>query len=284
VSTGPSPRTTPDAASEAAPVLYRFEDGVAVLTLNRPEVRNAFSGEMGASLGAYYRQCDADDDVRVVVVTGTPPAFCAGADMSSGGATFARREEPTFRAAAVDPPAWEVRKPVIAAINGHAVGLGFTLALQCDMRFVAEDAKLGIVQVRRGVMPDAYSHWTLSRIAGLATAADLLLTGRMLDGREAASLGLASRCLPSDEVLAEALEVARDIALNVAPMSVALSKYVLWKGMERDRAWVGEAETELHHHVMGRADAVEGVMAFLERRPPRFELRVSEDYPPDLEA
>ena len=260
-------------------VRVEVEGGVAVLTLDRPEVRNAFSGRMARELGDAYRACDADDDVRAVVLTGTPPAFCAGADMSSGGDTFERRDEASFSAAGVDPPAWEVRKPVIAAVNGHAVGIGLTLALQCDLRFMAADARYGVVQVRRGVLPDAYSHWTLPRIAGLAVAADVLLTGRLFDGREARELGIASRCLPNDEVLREALAVARTIATEVAPLSAALSKRLLWQSPGRTPAEVGELETALHHHVMGRADAREGVEAFLERRPPDWESRVSRDWP-----
>jgi enoyl-CoA hydratase/carnithine racemase len=223
--------------------------------------------------------CDGDDAVRAVVLTGTPPAFCAGADLSSGGETFKARPGATFSAAAVSPPAWEVRKPVIAAVNGHAIGLGLTLALQCDIRIVAEDAKYGVVQVRRGVLPDAFSHWTLPRLAGLASAADILLTGRMFDGREAKELGIASRCLPADEVLPAAMEIARDIAANTAPLSVALSKRLLWDSTGMTAEAVGQMETEFHHHVMGKADAREGVMAFLEQRPPDWAGRVSEEWP-----
>jgi len=260
-------------------IRFERDGGVAVVTLHRPERRNAFSSTMGRELGEAYRLCDTDDDVRVVVLTGTPPAFCAGADLSSGGATFGRPDPATFSAAAVDPPAWRIRKPVIAAVNGHAIGLGLTLALQCDLRFVAEDAKYGVVQVRRGVMPDAYSHWTLPRIAGLAGAADILLTGRTFDGHEAQRLGIASRCLPAEEVLPAALEVARDMAVNTAPLSVALSKRLLWSSFGLDAAEVGRLETLLHCHIMGRADAREGVAAFLERRDPEWELRPSLDWP-----
>ena len=255
------------------------DGGVAVITLDRPEARNAFTGRMGKELGEAYRAFDADDDVRVVVVTGTPPAFCAGADMGGGDETFAAPTGDGFSAAGVDPPAWEVRKPVIAAINGHAVGIGLTLALQCDLRFVAEDAKYGVVQVRRGVLGDACSHWTLPRIAGVAAAADILLTGRLFDGREALALGIASRCLPNDEVLPAALKVARDIAVNVAPLSAALSKRLLWQGLGLGPEEVGRLETEAHHHVMGRPDAREGVAAFLERRDPSWQLRVGADWP-----
>jgi enoyl-CoA hydratase/carnithine racemase len=253
--------------------------GVALITLNRPERRNAYSPGMGASLGAAYRACDTDDDVRAVVLTGAPPAFCAGADLSHGADVFARPSAETFSAAAVDPPAWMVRKPVIAAVNGHAIGLGLTLALQCDLRYFAADAKYGVVQVRRGVLPDAYSHWTLPRLAGLASAAEVLLTGRMFDGREARELGIASRCLPNDEVLPHALSVARDIAVNVAPLSAALSKRLLWRSMDLSPEEVGRLETEYHHVVMGRPDASEGVMAFLERRAPEWEARVARDWP-----
>src|SRR3954454_22847392 len=166
---------------------------------------------MGRGLGEAYRALDADDDVRVLVLTGTPPTFCAGADMTAGAETFAKRSEAAFSAAGVDPPAWKVRKPVIAAVNGHAIGIGLTLALQCDIRIVADDAKYGVVQVRRGVIPDACSHWVLPRVAGLANAADVLLTGRLFDGAEAVALGLAGRALPAGEVLPAALAIAHDI-------------------------------------------------------------------------
>jgi len=262
-----------------AQVVVTQEGGVAVLTLTRPDVRNAYSGQMGAELGAAYRQCDADDSVRAVVVTGAPPAFCAGADMSSGGATFAAPGK-GFSAAALDPPAWKLRKPVIAAVNGHAVGLGLTLALQCDIRIMAADAKYGVVQVRRGVMPDAYSNWTLVRIAGMSAAADVLLTGRLFDGHEALRLGIASRCLPNDEVLPAALEVAHDIATGTAPLSVAVTKRLLWESTELGPDEIGRRETELHLHLMGRPDSREGVLAFTERRDPVWTGRVSEEFPP----
>src|SRR5947207_4484684 len=183
---------------------------------------------MGDALADAYRRCDTDDNIRAFVLTGTPPAFCAGADMTTGGATFAPRDEATFSAAAVSMPAWEVRKPVIAAVNGHAIGVGFTITLQCDIRIFAADAKYGVVQVRRGVMGDGYSHWTLPRIAGMSGAAEILLSGRMFDGHEAKELGVCSRVLPNDEVLPAALELARDIASNTAPLSVAYSKELLW--------------------------------------------------------
>jgi enoyl-CoA hydratase/carnithine racemase len=250
---------------------FSVQDRVAVLTLHRPEKRNAFSSDMARSLAGLYARCDADDAIRALVVTGTPPAFCSGADLSSGGDTFDKQEESTFSASAVAMPAWRVRKPVIAAVNGHALGVGLTLTLQCDIRIFASDATYGIVQVRRGVMGDAYVHWTLPRIVGMTVAADLLLTGRTFDGNEAKDLGLCSRVLPNDEVLPAALELARDIAQNTAPQSVALSKELLWRTWQSDPEGVERLETEFHHRLMAGPDAREGVLAFLEKRPPRWQ-------------
>jgi enoyl-CoA hydratase/carnithine racemase len=258
---------------------FDVQDGVATITLHRPDVRNAFGGSMRAELSDAYTRCDADDAIRVVVLTGTPPAFCAGADLSGGDQTFGTADPSTFSASPIDPPAWDLRKPVIAAVNGHAIGLGLTIALQCDIRFMAADAKYGVVQVRRGVMGDAAVHWSLPRIAGMANAAEILLSGRTFDGHEAKDLGIASRCLPNDEVLSAALEFARDIAVNTAPLSVAFSKRLLWQSFELDRDEIARLETELHHHLMGSDDAREGVLAFLERRDPQWSRRLSTDWP-----
>jgi enoyl-CoA hydratase/carnithine racemase len=255
------------------------DDGVLVATLNRPETRNAFSGAMGRALSEVYRRADTDDAVRVVVLTGTPPAFCAGADFSSGSDVFDRPQTSGFSANPVSPTAWQIRKPVIAAVNGHAIGIGFTLTLHCDLRFMARDAKYGVVQVRRGVMPDALSHWTLPRIAGMANAADILLTGRTFTGADARELGVASRVLANDDVLPHALEVAHDIAVNTAPLSVAVSKRLLWGSFGLDPAQTERLETGLHQHLMGEADAREGVDAFLERRAPDWKLTVNDNWP-----
>ncbi len=258
---------------------FELDGGVAILTLNRPEHGNAFSGRMGEELGHAFRRCDEDDAVRAVVLTGAGNAFCTGADMSAGADTFAKQDATGFSAAPVDPPAWQVRKPIIAAMNGHAVGLGLTLALQCDLRLAASDAKYGVLQVRRGVMPDAYSHWTLPKIVGLQNAAWILLTGRKFTGSEVARLGLVLDALPAERVLPTALEIARDIAENTAPLSVAVTKKLLWQSPELRAKDVEHFETELHHHLMGKTDAVEGVMAFLERRKPNWSLSVSDDWP-----
>ena len=234
---------------------------------------------MGEELGEAYRRCDEDDSVRAVVLTGAGRGFCAGADMSAGDDTFGSRDRQTFSAAGVDPPAWEVRKPVIAAMNGHAIGIGLTLALQCDIRLAASEAKYAVLQVRRGIMPDGYAHWTLPRLVGSSNAAEILLTGRTFTGDEAAQIGLASRALPANEVLPAALEIARDIAANTAPLSVGIAKRLLWESPTLSWQQVGHKETELHHHLMGSPDAVEGVMAYLEKREPRWRGSVAADWP-----
>lgn len=261
-------------------ILVDVNAGVAVLTLNRPERRNAFTGAMGAALGHLYRDLDADDDVRAIVLTGTPPAFCAGADLSAGSDTFAAPETTAFSASPVNPAAFELRTPVIAAVNGHAIGIGLTLALHADIRIVAADAKYAVPQVRRGVLPDAMSHWTIPRIAGVAVAADILLTGRTFDGHEAVRMGLASRVLPAGDVLPAAMDVASEIATNVAPMSAAMSKRLLWDSMRHGYGpgRVAQLETDLHLRVMGGADAAEGVRAHLEHREPRWSSRVARDW------
>ena len=245
------------------------------MTLNAPQKRNAFGGDMPAQLSDAYRRCDADDDVRAVVLTGTPPAFCSGADLSEGGDTFRKRDDLTFSAAAVAMTAWQVRKPVIAAVNGHAIGVGLTLALQCDIRIFAGDAKYGIVQVRRGVMGDGFSHWTLPRIAGMSGAAEILLTGKLFDGAEARELGLCRTVLPNAEVLPAALDLACDIAINTAPLSVAYSKALLWQTWQHSAEDIERLETAYHHRLMGEADSREGVLAFLENRAPRWTGRIS---------
>jgi enoyl-CoA hydratase/carnithine racemase len=242
---------------------------VATITLNRPRQRNAVGDGMREELADAYRLCDDDDTVRAVVLTGTPPAFCAGADLGDGEDTFGK-PGPRFSAAGIEVPAWTLSKPVIAAVNGHAIGLGLTLALQCDIRFFAAGARYGVVQVRRGVIGDAYSHWVLPRLVGIANAAEILLAGATFDGHRAVQLGLGSRVLAADEVLPAAQELAADIAENTAPMSVAASKRLLWDSFDLDRAGVGARETEIHLALMGHEDAREGVRAFMARRPPRW--------------
>jgi enoyl-CoA hydratase/carnithine racemase len=292
-------------SAEYRDLTFEVHDRIGLITLDRPEQRNAFTAAMGESLGRAYAHCDADDEVRAVVVTGAGDAFCAGADLAPRGDTFAApREAPVevvdravdgavdasgegsprgagggFSSSPVRPTAWEIRKPVIAAMNGHAIGIGMTLALHCDVRFMATGAKYGIVQVRRGVLPDAHSHWTLPRVAGFAHAAELLLTGRHFTAEEAVAMGIASRALPPDAVLGAAFAMARDIAVNTAPLSVALSKRILWSDPPLTAEETDRLETDYHRVVMGREDAVEGVLAYLERREPRWTLSPTNDWP-----
>lgn len=265
------------------PVLFELDDeGVALITLNRPDKLNAFGAGMAEPLAACYRRCDEDDAVRAVVVTGAGRAFCAGADMSDAARTFDLSERgglADFSAAAIDFPAFRIRKLVVAAVNGHAIGVGLSLALQCDLRIFAEEGRYGIVQVRRGVLGDAYSHWTLVRLVGLARAAEIMLTGRTFVGSELDRLGVASQVRPAAEVLPAALEIARDTAIHAAPLSVACSKRLLWQSFELGPDQIEQRETELHRHLMPKADAVEGPMAHVEKRRPEWSLRVSRDWP-----
>ncbi|CAN5688519.1 enoyl-CoA hydratase-related protein [soil metagenome] len=247
--------------------------GVAVITLDGPERLNAFSAGTGAALGEAYRRCDRDDDIRVVVLTGAGRAFCAGADLSDGSGAFDVPGE-GFSASPVQPPAFRVRKLVIAAINGHAVGIGFSLALQCDVRLVAQDAKLAVPQVRRGTIGDCQAHYALRHAVGLAVAADLLLTGRTVTGQEAVGLGIASQALPAPDVLPTALTMARDVAVNANPASVALSKRLLWAHLDAET--VEREETDAHRTLMGSPDAAEGAAAWRERRSPQWTSRASE--------
>lgn len=269
-------------ADGAAHVRCEITDGVAVVTLDRPDVLNAFSSRMGRELEAAFTECDTRDDVRVVVLTGAGRAFCSGADLSSGGDTFGAPDRSTFRSDPFTVHAWDVRKPVIAAVNGHAVGLGLTLALQTDIRIVAAEAKCGVVQVRRGVMPDLRAHWTLTRAVGQARAAEILLTGRMFTGSELAAMGVMSRALPAAAVLPAALDLARDVATNTAPVSVAVSKALLWADPTPSGAETDRLERDLHLRLMGTPDAREGAVAFLERRDPRWVGSVTRDWPADL--
>jgi enoyl-CoA hydratase/carnithine racemase len=265
------------------PVLFDLNtDGIATITLNRPEQMNACSGELLARLGEFYRRCDEDDAVRAVVVTGAGRAFCSGADMSDAAKTFdlsAGGGLDDFSAAGIDFPAFKVRKLVVAAVNGHAIGIGMSLAMQCDIRIFASEGKYGIVQVRRGVVGDAYSHWTMVRLVGLARAAEIMLTGRTFKGDELERLGVANQIRPAREVLDCAVEIATETAIHAAPLSVALSKRLLWQSSEMSAAQVEHSETEIHKHIMTRPDAIEGPVAHMERRNPNWSLRVSEDWP-----
>jgi enoyl-CoA hydratase/carnithine racemase len=266
------------------------EAGVATVTLNRPERRNAWTPGMAADTNDAFRRLDADDDVRAVVVTGAGEAFCAGADLGgadafadqageSGGAgdSTVPWRDPTYWRELVSP--WSMRKPVVAAVNGHAVGVGATFALQCDLRFVAADAKVAFSFVRRGVLAELASHVLLPRLVGTERAADLLLSGRTITGAEAAAMGLASAALPRDEVVRAAVAWARDVAASTAPVSVALSKRLLWEGLTASPAEMLRREQELLPWLCNQVDAVEGVASFLEKRTPQWSLGPRRDLP-----
>jgi enoyl-CoA hydratase/carnithine racemase len=268
-----------DLAGEFEDLRVEVDGQVAVLILDRPEQLNAFSGAMGRSLTAALRAADADDTVRVVVLTGAGRAFCAGADFSGGSGVFGSPTKETFSSDPLDDfHPWDVRKPVIAAINGHAVGLGLTMTLQCDIRIVANEAKLGIVQARRGILPDLHSHWTLPRLVGHTRATELMLTGRMFRGADALDWGLATEALAAAEVFPRAMELAHEIAAQTAPISVGASKRLLWaSALSPDE--VNALERDIHLHLMGSADSKEGVMAYMEKRDPEWTLTLSEDWP-----
>lgn len=270
---------TSDQATSAH-VRVEIEDGIAVITLDRAEKRNALSGEMMAALGVAYATCDADPDVRVVVLTGAGSAFCAGADLSPGKSPFGAVTDPdSFRSSPVRPRAWEVRKPVIAAINGAAIGIGCSIALQADLRIVAVDAPLAVLQTRRGVVPDGQSHWVLPRLVGTARAAQMLIAGRTITGAMAADWGLANEAVAAEDVMAKAMEWAIDIAENVSPLSAAASKRILWRSLASTANEVDELERVAHLALMGSADSIEGGRAFVERRAPIWVSRVPDDWP-----
>jgi enoyl-CoA hydratase/carnithine racemase len=262
-------------------ILVSVEDGVATITFNRPERMNAWSAQMAAETSAALRAANGDDAVRAIVITGAGRAFCAGADLGAGSGTFAGRERRTAPAEPQILP-WQLDKPVIAAINGAAVGVGITYPMMCDVRIVAEDAKIQFAFVRRGVIPELASHVIVARVAGLSNAADLLLSGRMILGREAAAMGLASEALPRDQVLPRAIERARDIAANTAPVSVAIAKRLLWEGLTASVPEMREREGRLFTWAGNQPDSKEGVLSFLEKRAPAWQLSVTKDTPREL--
>ncbi len=265
-------------------VLTEIDDRVGVITLNRPEVMNAWNGQLSGDLDAALRWAIEDDRVGAVVITGAGRAFCAGADLQAGGETFARNEE---RGSSDDNEArtpkvlpWDVPKPVVAAIGGHAVGVGATYALSCDIRIAAERAKIGFVFSRRGMLPELASHSVLPRVVGLSNASDLLLSGRAITGEEAAGMGLVSAALPTEEVLPAAIERAREMAVMGAPVSMAISKRLLWESMGIESMM--EREQPLFDWVADQPDSVEGVSSFLEKRQPEWTLSANRDFPNDL--
>ena len=262
-------------------ILKEVKDGVATVTLNRPEKLNAFSGTMAAELYGAFAEYDQNDEVRVIVVTGAGRAFSAGADLSGGGNTFdadARAERRERPALAIRP--WNVRKPIIAAINGPAVGMGITLPMQWDIRVAAESARIGFVFVRRGILPEALSLWTVPRMIGLAKANELLMTGRIISAREALEFGIVSHVWPDAEFMTKVREMALDIAHNTAPVSVAITKRLIYALLAEPEAEKAQAaDTKAFVWAGKQPDAYEGVSAFVEKRKPKWKMKPSKDVP-----
>jgi enoyl-CoA hydratase/carnithine racemase len=266
-------------------ILFDVVDGVATLTLNRPEKRNAWNRQMGIEIRAALREADGRDDVRAVVVTGAGRDFCVGADLEGGGTVFDEAQrEPAAGGERLSLRAWDVRKPIIAALNGAVAGVGATLPLQWDVRIAGASTRIGFVFVRRGLIPEAASTWLLPRIVGVSTAMDLLLTGRVVKAEEALAMGLVSRVVPDAELLPAAQALARDVAENTAPVAVALTKQLVWRFLsEPDPAAAERLDGVVFAWTTQSPDAREGIRSFLDKRPPRWGMRVSADTP-DLDS
>jgi enoyl-CoA hydratase/carnithine racemase len=269
-------------------ILYGVEDGLLTITLNRPERLNAFTPRMMRELIDAFERADADDAVRAVIVTGAGRAFCAGADISGGSATFDYTGGP--RAQAIEEHRdggglvalriFESKKPVIAAINGPAVGVGITMTLPMDVRIASSAARIGFVFARRGIVPEACSSWFLPRIVGIGQAAEWVLTGRVFPAEEALAGRLVARVVPPADLVETARALGREIADNTSAMSVALARQLLWRMLGTDHPMEAHRIDSRAIYWMGRsADAREGVTAFLEKRPARFTMRPSADMP-----
>jgi len=260
-------------------------DGVATLTLNRPEKRNAWNRQMGLEIRGALKDADARDDVRVVIVTGAGKDFCVGADLEGAGKVFDRvRDGEAAGQQRLSLKAWDVRKPIIGALNGAVAGVGATLPLHWDIRLAGESTRITFVFPKRGLTPEAASTWMLPRIIGLTRASELLLTGRLVRAPEALQMGLVSRVVPDAELLPTAQSLAREIARETAPVAVALTKQLIWRFLSEDDPSAAE---KLDGLVFGWAtqspDAKEGIRSFLEKRTPRWGMKVSTDVP-DLDG
>jgi enoyl-CoA hydratase/carnithine racemase len=270
-----------------AEILLDVADGVATITLHRPEKLNAFTVTMMKELIAAFDATDADDAVRAVIVTGAGRAFCAGADVSGGGQTFdyesqGAAEVREFRdgGGLVSLRIFESRKPVIAAFNGPAVGVGVTMTLPMDVRIASSNARFGFVFARRGIVPEAASSWFLPRIVGISQAAEWCYTGRVFPADEALAGRLVSRVVPPEDLLDTARGIAREIVEHTAPVSVTLTRAMLWRMLGAEDPMEAHRVDSQAIFERGRsADAIEGVTAFLQKRPAAFPMRVSSDLP-----
>jgi enoyl-CoA hydratase/carnithine racemase len=267
-------------------IRYEVADGVLTITLNRPDRLNAFTGTMMEELIAAFDASDADDDVRAVIVTGEGRGFCAGADLAAGGETFDYRARgvtddiPRDGGGRVVLRIYDSLKPVIAAINGPAVGVGITMTLPMDIRLASPTAKIGFVFASRGIVPEAASSWFLPRLVGISQAMEWVTTGRVFNAEEALEGGLIRGIHGPDDLLPRAQAIAREIADNTAPVSVALARKMMWRGL--GMAHPMEAHRADSRAMFSRgqsADAVEGVTSFLEKRPATYPDRVSDGLP-----
>ncbi|MBA8826186.1 enoyl-CoA hydratase/carnithine racemase [Saccharopolyspora lacisalsi] len=280
--------------SEYTEIRYEVSGPIATVTLHRPERLNAFTTTMARELIDAFDAADADDGVRVVVVTGAGRGFCAGADLEGGADTFNAGEDgdprqsvhgeidgvPRDGGGTVSLRIASCRKPVIGAINGPAVGVGVTMTLPMDVRIAADTARFGFVFARRGIVPEAASTWFLPRVVGISQAMEWVATGRVFDADEARSGGLVSRTVPGDQLLDTATELAREIADNTSAVSVAVARQLLWGMLGSPTPWdAHRADSHAMSELGAGADAAEGVSAFLDKRPPSFPMRVSTDVP-----
>jgi enoyl-CoA hydratase/carnithine racemase len=259
---------------------------VLTITLNRPERLNAWTGTMGRELIEAFDRADADDEVRAIIVTGAGRGFCAGADLGGGGETFDYRKRggsdpvPRDNGGEFTLRVFESTKPVIAAINGPAVGVGATMTLPMDIRLAADDARMGFVFARRGIVPEAGSSWFLPRVVGISRAMEWVATGRVFSAQEALEGGLVRSVHPAGELLDAARAIAREITENTAPVSVALARQMMWRMLGAEHPMLAHRADSRGMVSRGQsADAVEGVTAFLEKRPAQFPDRVSDGLP-----
>src|SRR6185369_3815735 len=267
-------------------ISWQLENRVATVTLKRPDQLNAFTRRMRDELIDAFSRADEDDEVRAVIVTGAGRAFCAGADLSAGAATFdyakqgVADEEQRDGGGRVTLRIYSLKKPVIAAINGPAVGVGVTMTLPMDIRIASSAARFGFVFARRGIVPEACSSWFLPKVVGLSRAAEWLYTGRVFDAAEALAGGLVSRVVPPDELLPAARALAREIADNTSAVSVALSRQMLWRMAGADHPMEAHKVDSRGIYAMGASpDVAEGIAAFKEKRAPRFTMKASSDMP-----
>ena len=269
-------------------ILYDVADSIATITLHRPDKLNAFTNRMMYELIEAFDTLDADDDVRAVIVTGSGRGFCAGADLSAGGETFAHGGSdiqtdagvPRDGGGMVSLRIFECTKPVIGAINGAAVGVGVTMTLPMDIRLASDAAKFGFVFAKRGIVPEACSSWFLPRLVGISQAAEWVYTGRVFGAQEALDGRLVRSVHPGDELLGVARAIATEVAENTAPVSVALSRQMLWRMLGADHPMEAHRVDSRGIQLRGRSDdSREGVTSFLEKRPAVFPDRVSDGLP-----